>query len=278
MTLLGQPFEREDRRRLFAVGAMIETPAFYPYMSGRDNLRVIAATGAPTPVARVDRALEYVGLQGRADSKFSTYSLGMKQRLGIAAALLSDPMLLILDEPANGLDPAGMAAMRETLRWLTDQGKTVLLSSHLLSEVEQLADVVGIIDRGRLVKEGSLTELLAAAGRVRVRVPHADMTNAAPILQRFAPDKQLYGIDSGPQAGTFTVSVEAGRAAEINRALAEAGIYASLVEPGSDLEHLFLQLTMAAPPPQLPAVPTMPVLPTPPLSVPPYPPPGIPDA
>jgi ABC-2 type transport system ATP-binding protein len=145
-----------------------------------------------------------------------------------------------------------MAAMRETLRWLTDQGKTVLISSHLLAEMEHLADVVGIIDRGRLIKEGPLPEMLAAAGRVRVRVPVGEMHSAAAILQRFAPDKQLLGEDTGPQAGTFTVSVEAGRAAEINRALSEAGIFASLIEPGSDLEHLFLQLTMAGPPPSTP--------------------------
>jgi ABC-2 type transport system ATP-binding protein len=244
MSLLGRPYSWADRRRLFAVGAMIETPAFYPYMSGRDNLRVVAATGAPTAPERVDRVLDYVGLLGRANDKYTTYSLGMKQRLGIAAALLSDPLLLILDEPANGLDPAGMAAMRDTLRWLTEQGKTVLISSHLLSEIEQLADVVGIVDHGRLIREGSLAEMLAAAGRVRVRVPVEAMSRAAQILNHLAPGKQLYGVDSGPQAGTFTVSLEAGRAAEVNQALAEAGIFASYLEPGSDLEHLFLQLTM----------------------------------
>jgi ABC-type multidrug transport system ATPase subunit len=243
MTLLGQPYTWRDRTRLFRVGAMIETPAFYPYLTGRENLRVVAATGAPTARSRIDQVLDYVGLLGRAGDQYKTYSLGMKQRLGIAAALVSDPDLLILDEPANGLDPAGMAAMRDTLRWLTEQGKTVLISSHLLAEMEQLADVVGIVDRGRLIKEGPLEEMLAAAGRVRVRVARDEMARAGEILRRIAPDKPLYGVDHGPQAGTFTVSIEAGRASDINRALAEAGIYASAVDPGSDLEQLFLQLT-----------------------------------
>ena len=272
MMLLGQPYTWRDRTRLFHVGAMIETPAFYPYLTARDNLRVIAATGAPTPASRIEQVLDYVGLLGRADDQYKTYSLGMKQRLGIAAALVSDPDLLILDEPAHGLDPAGMAAMRETLRWLTDQGKTVLISSHLLSEMEQLADIVGIVDRGRLIKEGALNDMLAAAGRVRVRVAREEMPRAAQILAKFAPDKPLYGIDSGPQAGTFTVSTEAGRATGINRALAEAGIYASALEPGSDLEQLFLQLTLHEAPASAP-------LPTPPLHGFGEPPPtGMPDA
>ncbi|MBA2569872.1 MAG: ATP-binding cassette domain-containing protein, partial [Chloroflexi bacterium] len=127
--LLGEPYQWRDRRRIFRVGALIETPAFYPYLSGRENLRVFAAVGAPTPASRIGEVLEYVGLSERARDKVKTYSLGMKQRLGIAAALLSDPELLLLDEPANGLDPAGIVAMRETLRYLTSQGKTVLISS-----------------------------------------------------------------------------------------------------------------------------------------------------
>jgi len=272
MVLLGEPYTWRDRTRLYRVGAMIETPAFYPYMSARDNLRVIAATGAPTAPSRIDQVLDYVGLLGRAKDQYKTYSLGMKQRLGIAAALVSDPDLLILDEPANGLDPAGMAAMRDTLRWLTEQGKTVLISSHLLDEMEQLADVVGIVDRGRLIKEGPLSEMLAAAGRIRVRVPRDEMSRAAAVLRAMAPDKPLYGVDSGPQAGTFTVSIEGARASHVNRALAEAGIYASMIEPGSDLEHLFLQLTTHAGAEPGPPPPSMGDLPTPPLHAFPEPP------
>jgi len=242
--LFGEQYSWRDRKRLFRVGSLIETPSFYPYMSGRENLVVLAASGPPTQLTRVDQVLEYVGMSGRAKDAVQTYSLGMKQRLGIAAAMLSDPDLLLLDEPANGLDPGGMVAMRETLRWFTQElGKTVVISSHLLHEVEQLADVVGIIDRGRLIREGDLAALLEHAGRVRIRVDPADMTRAAEVLRRFVPDRPLYGIDSGAEAGWFTVNVPPARAAEINRALAEAGIYASGVEPGSDLETLFLELT-----------------------------------
>ncbi|HVM31453.1 MAG TPA: ABC transporter ATP-binding protein [Candidatus Limnocylindrales bacterium] len=241
--LFGEPFSWRDRRRLFRVGSLIETPAFYPYLSGRDNLRVIAAAGAPTPAHRVDEVLGYVGLTPRANSSVKTYSLGMKQRLGVAAALLSDPDLLILDEPANGLDPGGMVALRETLRWLTGLGKTVLVSSHLLSEVEQLADVVGIIDRGRLLREGPLDELMRATGEVRVRVRPDEMVRAAEVLRRLAPDRPLYGVDTGPRAGWFHVGFDPARAAEISRALAEAGVYVSGLEAGSDLESFFLQVT-----------------------------------
>jgi ABC-2 type transport system ATP-binding protein len=170
----------------------------------------------------------------------------MKQRLGLAAAMLSDPDLLILDEPANGLDPAGMVALRETLRWVTAQGKTVLISSHLLDEVEQLADVVGIIDQGRLLREGPLEELLRDAGQVKVRVPVADMARAAAIIRGIAGDKQLFGTDSGPQAGWFQVGLDPARIGEVNRALAEAGVFATGLETGSDLETVFLQLTHAA--------------------------------
>jgi len=181
---------------------------------------------------------------GRSKDAVQTYSLGMKQRLGIAAAMVSDPDLLLLDEPANGLDPGGMVAMRETLRYFTERlGKTVVISSHLLHEVEQLADVVGIIDRGRLLREGNLQQLLDDAGRVRVRVAVQEMPQAATVLRSLAPDRPLYGVDSGDGAGWFTVGVAPDRAVEINRKLAEAGIYASGLEPGSDLESVFLELT-----------------------------------
>jgi ABC-2 type transport system ATP-binding protein len=243
MWLLGEPYTWRDRQRLFRVGSLIETPAFYPFLSGRDNLRLIGAAGPPTPDRRVDEVLDYVGLRERAGSPVKTYSLGMKQRLGVATAMLNDPELLILDEPANGLDPGGMVALRETLRWLTAQGKTVLISSHLLSEVEQLADVVGIVDRGRLLREGPLAELLRDTGLVRVRVAVDEMPRAAEVLRRLAPGRPLHAVDAGPQAGWFHVGFDPARSAEVNRALVESGIYASALEAGADLETLFLQLT-----------------------------------
>jgi ABC-2 type transport system ATP-binding protein len=244
ISLFGTPYTWHDRRRLFRVGSLIETPSFYPYLSGHENLLVLGASGPPTDAHRIEQVLDYVGMTGRGKSAVQTYSLGMKQRLGIAAAMLSDPDLLLLDEPANGLDPGGMVAMRETLRYFTAQlGKTVVISSHLLHEIEQLADVVGIIDHGRLIREGPLAQLLEAAGRVRVRVAPEDMTRTAEILRRLAPDRPLYGESEGERAGWFTVGIAPARASELNRALAEAGIYASGLEPGSDLESIFLELT-----------------------------------
>jgi ABC-type multidrug transport system ATPase subunit len=249
MTILGQPYTWSDRRRLFRVGALIEQPSFYPYLSGRDNLRVLAATGAPTPRHRVDEALDLVGLRDRARDKVQTYSLGMRQRLGIAGALLSDPELLFLDEPANGLDPGGIVAMRAMLRGLAERGKTVFVSSHILPEVELLADLVGIVDRGRLVREGPLAALREETGHVRVRVAPPEMPRAYELLRGIAGDRPVTGWDAGPQAGWFTVAVPPSRAAEVNRTLAEAGIYAGALEAGSDLEALFLSLTAAAPEP-----------------------------
>lgn len=241
--VLGQPFGRRDRHRLFEVGALVETPAFYPYLSGRENLRALAATGAVTPKGRVDELLGLLGLGDRAGDRVSTYSLGMKQRLGICAALLNDPQLLLLDEPANGLDPAGIVAMRETLRYLAGQGKTVLVSSHILPEIQQLADVVGIIARGRLVREGRISELLASGGHVRVRVASPEIEAATSALTALAGP----GSTSAPAAAGadawLSVRLDPSRAADVNRSLVEAGVYASRLEGGNDLESLFLELT-----------------------------------
>jgi ABC-2 type transport system ATP-binding protein len=244
--LLGRPFGRGDRRRLFGVGALIEAPSFYPFLSGRENLRALAATGAPTPASRVDELLTLVNLRDRGGDKVSGYSLGMKQRLGIAGALLSDPALLLLDEPANGLDPAGIAGMRDTLRALAAAGKTVLVSSHILSEVQQLADVVGIIARGRLVREGRVEDLLRAEGTVRVRVEPAQVPAAGPVLEALAGPGAVRA-EPGPEAGWLDVRFDPGRSAELNRALAAAGVYASRIEVGTTLESLFLELTGTAP-------------------------------
>jgi ABC-2 type transport system ATP-binding protein len=238
--LLGAPFRRGDRQRLFDVGALVENPSFYPYLSGRKNLQVLASAGGAVPARRIDDLLELVGLKERAKDKVSGYSLGMKQRLGIAGALLSDPKLLLLDEPANGLDPAGIVAMREMLRRLAAAGKTIFVSSHLLAEVRVLADVVGIIAAGKLVREGTLESLLSDQGVVRVRVPRADEPAARAVLERIA--RTDAGAD--PDGDRWlAVHVEPSRAGAVNRALAEAGIYASALESGTDLEELFLELT-----------------------------------
>ncbi|MDP9482457.1 MAG: ATP-binding cassette domain-containing protein [Chloroflexota bacterium] len=239
--LLGAPFGRRDRKRLFDVGALIESPSFYPYLSGRENLRSLAAAGAPTTPGRIEELLELVGLKERAKDKVGTYSLGMKQRLGIAAALLSDPKLLLLDEPANGLDPAGIVAMRDTLRYLASTGKTVFVSSHILGEVQQLADMIGIIAAGRLVREGPIEQLLQDEGIVRVRVATGEVERATVALRQLASDEAVSRTPG--EDGWLAVKIEPDRASEVNRALAQAGIYASALEAGSDLESLFLQLT-----------------------------------
>jgi len=242
--LLGRPFTGRDRQRLFDVGALVETPAFYPYLSGRDNLRALAASGAHVPAPRIDEVLDIVGLRERSGDKVSRYSLGMKQRLGIAGALLNDPKLLLLDEPSNGLDPAGIVAMRETLRHLASIGKTVFISSHLLAEVQQMADVVGIIAAGRLVREGSMKELLASEGIVRVRVQAEEIPAAAATLGRLTSPDRVSASTLGP--GWISVQITPDRSSEVNRTLAETGIYASEMSGGNDLEELFLTLTAAS--------------------------------
>jgi ABC-2 type transport system ATP-binding protein len=241
--LLGRPFGRRDRHRLYDVGALIESPAFYPFLPGRQNLRELAANGAPVAKGRIEELLELTGLRDRAGDKVSTYSLGMKQRLGIAAALLSDPTLLLLDEPANGLDPAGIVAMRETLQHLASTGKTVFVSSHLLGEMQQMADIVGIIAAGRVVREGPIQELLNSEGIVRVRVAPDEVGRASAALAALG----------GPD-GVTTSAAEPGwltpdRTGEVNRLLGEAGIWATGLESGNDLEMLFLGLTGGEPVP-----------------------------
>ncbi len=244
--LLGRPYRRRDRQRLFEIGSLIESPSFYPFLSGRENLRALAATGGQTSSSRVDELLTLVNLRDRAGDRVSGYSLGMKQRLGIAGALLSDPKLLLLDEPANGLDPAGIVGMRDTLRALAAAGKTVFVSSHILSEVQVLADVVGIIARGRLVREGTIESLLREEGAIRVRVELAEVTTAAPVLERLAGSGTVE-LETGPEGGWLTVKVDPNRSSELNHALADAGVYASRIEGGTTLESLFLELTGSRP-------------------------------
>ena len=248
MSLLGKPYTGHDRHRLFDVGALIESPSFYPYLSGRDNLMVIAATGPEAARGRVAEVLDVMGLTDRAGDHVDGYSLGMRQRLGIAAALLNDPKLLILDEPANGLDPAGIHNLRAQLRYLADTGRTILVSSHILPEVEQLADVVGIIDKGVLVHQGSLDELLKASGGVRVRLAPDEVERARAALAGFAGADAVTDSDGPggePEEGHAWLAVRIGteRAADVNRALAQVGVYASGIETRSDLETIFLSLT-----------------------------------
>jgi ABC-type multidrug transport system ATPase subunit len=217
------------------VGAIVESPAFYPYLSARDNLRVMAEYSG-VPSSRVDAALGEVQLDGRARDKFGTYSLGMKQRLGLAAALLKEPDLLILDEPTNGLDPAGMVEMRALIKELGRGRRTVLLSSHLLGEVEQICDRVGVIQKGKLVTEGTVEQL---RGEVTLSVRAQPLSQARETLDR------LLGSDAvSIEDGALRLKVDPSRAPEITRALVAAGV--EVIEVRTDersLEEVFLKLT-----------------------------------
>ncbi|MGW6200107.1 ABC transporter ATP-binding protein [Kribbella sp. NPDC055110] len=227
----GRPGESDVLGR---TGSMIESPAFYPYLSGLDNLRLLAEY-AGVSRQRIDEVLELVDLTDRAKDRFSTYSLGMKQRLGVAAALLKDPELVILDEPTNGLDPAGMRDMRRLIRELGTEGRTVLLSSHLLGEVQQICDRVGIINAGRMVAEHNVEELRGEQELVVRATPRED---AQRLLTRFG---SVHQYDD-----TLRVQVDPAKAAEVNRALVEAGIEVSELRTGERaLEDIFFELTTA---------------------------------
>jgi len=217
-----------DPAGLAGVGAMIEEPAFYPWLTGRANLTVLARSGPAG--AGIGRALAQAGLAELADRKVKGYSQGMRQRLGLAVAMMRQPSLLLLDEPANGLDPAGMAEFRALLRSLADGGTTVFLSSHLLAEVEQVCDQIAVIQSGRLVSQGPAR----AAARVRVLVAPAERDAAVAALARWAA--RADGAD-----GVLTDTAD-GRA--VNQALGQAGIWAQqiLLERPA-LEAAFLSLT-----------------------------------
>jgi ABC-2 type transport system ATP-binding protein len=221
---------------LTKVGAIIETPAFYPYMSGRDNLRLLAQY-CEVPMARVDASLEQVELTPRARHKFSTYSMGMKQRLGIAAALLKEPDLLILDEPTNGLDPQGMADVRNLIIELGKGQRTVLISSHLLSEVELMCTRIGVIKKGKIVAEGTIDELRGAA-TLTVRGTPAEL--AKTVLVTDAGSDNVTSLGDG----AFSLKVDALRTAEINQHLVQAGVAVTELHMDErSLEDIFMELT-----------------------------------
>ena len=220
---------------LARVGALIESPAFYPYLSGRDNLRVMARY-ARVPKSKIEAVLETVDLAQRARDKFSTYSLGMKQRLGVAAALLKDPELLILDEPTNGLDPAGMADMRALIRRLGSGERTVLLSSHQLGEVEQICDRVGVISAGRLISEGTVEELRGGGSLLVTARP---LTRARKRAEELLGRKNVEVTDEALRLDTGTEA--AGR---INRELMNANVEVTELRwVERTLEEVFLQMT-----------------------------------
>jgi ABC-type multidrug transport system ATPase subunit len=231
--VLGRPPGHPDG--LARVGAMVEEASFYPYLSGRDNLRVIARlTGLSDD--GIDGVLDDVDLLQRGGHRFKTYSQGMRQRLGVAAALLKDPELLILDEPTNGLDPAGMAEMRSLIRKLGSGERSVLLSSHMLGEVQQVSDRVGVISHGTLITEGAVDEL-RGKGSIAVR--------AEPLALARRSAEQLLGAGRVEvMDGALRIDADAADAPRINRELVLAGVAVSEVRPiERTLEDIFLELT-----------------------------------
>ena len=225
-------------RYLANVGAMIEGPAFYPPLSGRENLKVLATLGG-FPFERVEKLLALVGLSDRGDSKFKTYSLGMKQRLGIAAALLPDPKVLILDEPTNGLDPAGIHEIRNLLRSLADSGISIFVSSHILSELEVIADYLVVVDHGKVLFHGATKELLAA--------------NSPKLMVKAASHVELETLQEIARAAGYSAQIEGERvsiaapesfAAELNKKAFERGIVLSLLQFSlPTLEESFFEIT-----------------------------------
>src|SRR4051795_1744519 len=240
MSLRGLPVPERRAEALARVGAIVEEPRFHGHLNGRENLAIVAAARGRDAFARIDSSIERVGLANRAGDRVKTYSMGMRQRLGIARCLIADPELLILDEPMNGLDPAGILEFRGLIRSFVEEGRTVFLSSHLLDEVEKTCDRVAIVDLGRVVLQGSVGEI-AATGEPTLVVEVDDEARAREVFGREAR------IKSVENDGITTLRVTLGdglEPAEVNRALVTAGVAVSRLEPArATLEETFLAIT-----------------------------------
>ena len=235
-TVLGADSQRDLASVIRRVGSIVEAPAFFPNFSGRRNLTLLARVYG-IPPARVDAVLDQVGLADRAKDRVKTYSLGMRQRLGIGAALLKDPDLLILDEPANGLDPAGIKEVRDLRRRIGAEGRTVFVSSHILSEVRQTCDRVAILARGRCVAMGSVEEVLASRRAAALVVGLDDVDAGLDVLRE-------HGMEATRVENRLRVAVDPGEGARVTKALADHGLYVTEMRPDEvDLETVFLELT-----------------------------------
>jgi len=242
MSLLGYPVPKHRDVALARVGAIVDEPRFHGHLTGRQNLQILAAAREREARDRIGPSLERVGLAHRANDKVSKYSMGMRQRLGVAACLIGDPQLLILDEPMNGLDPAGMADMRDMILSLAAEGRTVVLSSHLLDEVERTCDAVAIVDRGKVIRQGSISELLAGAS-LMLQVECSEPDRARALIEG---TNIAAHIEVGPLGLGVTMPGGTPRdvVAEINRILVEGGISVyRLQEMQASLETWFLQVT-----------------------------------
>jgi ABC-2 type transport system ATP-binding protein len=238
--LLGADTRSDLSRVIRRVGTIVETPALYPRFSGRRNLELLGRLHRIGPKA-VGDVLERVGLAERADHLVRTYSSGMRQRLGIGAALLKDPEVLILDEPANGLDPAGIKEVRDLLRRLGDEGRTVFVSSHILTEIQHTADRVAILSRGRSVAAGPVAQVLSAGRAEGVIVRLADLTDGVTALRSAGFEAVISNHDD------IRVTMPPADAAQVTRALADQGLYLTELRPDeADLETVFLELTNEA--------------------------------
>jgi ABC-2 type transport system ATP-binding protein len=229
---------QESVRALEGVAGFVEAPTFYPYMSGRRNLELLAAFDGGDAPSRIDAALDTVELAGRAKDRVGGYSHGMRQRLGIAAALLRDPRLLLLDEPTTGLDPGGMRDMRVLVQRLAGEGITIMLSSHLLAEVEEVCNRVAIVQKGKIVYEGHIAELKRAAG-MTYRLATTDDARALGVCRA-----QRGLSDVRERSGQITFVADEPAVAELSQALVEAGALITALAPqGATLEELFFSLT-----------------------------------
>src|SRR5436305_2111561 len=230
--------QKRRAKALARVGAIVEEPRFHAHLTGRENLAVVAAAREREAHARIDGALARVGLAERADERVKRYSLGMRQRLGIARSLLADPELLILDEPTNGLDPAGIHEFREMIRGFVAEGRTVLLSSHLLDEVEKICDEVAIVDRGAIVAQGPIADL-AAGGRQPILVATSDDEQAIVLV---AAHRAVESAAMEP--GGIRVALDPLAADDLSRRLVLAGLAIRRFEPSrASLEQRFLEIT-----------------------------------
>jgi ABC-2 type transport system ATP-binding protein len=242
MRLLGLPVPAERSTALQRVGAIVEEPRFHSQLSGRENLRIIAAARGPHVRGRIDPALERVGLSERADEKVKKYSLGMRQRLGVARCLLADPQLLILDEPTNGLDPGGIQEFREMVRAMVEQeGRTVFVSSHLLDEVEKMCDAAAIVDRGKVVTQGPIADLARGSTHNELKLAVDDVGRALELIGASPLVRSAARTEGGLHV---VLSGAAESAAELNAALVGAGVAVYRLEPlRQSLEERFLQVT-----------------------------------
>jgi ABC-2 type transport system ATP-binding protein len=237
MQLRGLPVPERRAEALAGVGAIVEEPRFHPFLTGRENLEIVAAAREPAAHGRIEGALDLVGLAARADERVKQYSLGMRQRLGVARALLGNPELLILDEPTNGLDPAGILEFRGLVRRLVGEGRTVVLSSHLLDEVEKICDAVAIVDHGRVVWQGPIDAIHDGTRTVLVAVD--DESAALALLDRHEVEVTADGL-------LVRLSAEAGAdvVADLNRRLVTAGVGVHRLELSrTSLEERFLEIT-----------------------------------